>query len=96
MTAPGDRSTPAIARRAHRVDHVLRVVSALSMSSVGAARGCGGGSVVACECPADASRSVIDGAPATGSCVAEELDAGCRTVQIGAGAGPLPPPELDA
>lgn len=74
------------ARRATRVDHVVRFVSALSMGGLGAVRGCGGGS--ACSCPADAGVAQSTNAV----CNDTEQDAGCTT--IGFGAGPLAPPEL--
>jgi hypothetical protein len=95
MSMMSDHVTAESVRHSHRIRHVLRVVSALSMGGLGAVRGCGTSVVVSCQCPADASRVVIDGARATGPCVAEELDAGCLTTQIGSGAGPLAPPEFD-
>lgn len=85
------RTTAAPSRK---LDHVLRFVTALSMGGLGAVRGCGGGTITACSCPAEAGVEVTDAEVASAACTGRELDAGCQTVMWGVPSGPLPPPEL--
>jgi hypothetical protein len=76
-------------------ERAMRFVTALSMGSVGAVRGCGGGGTVSnCQCAIDAGDEVARGGPGR-ACSGAELDAGCRTQVISNGAGPLMPPELE-
>jgi len=87
-------STKGGSRRSSRFDHAVRFVSALSMGGLGAARGCGGGTITYCECLSGSAGS--DGGPGRSSraCTSSELDAGCNTITRGEPSGPLPPPEL--
>ncbi len=71
---------------ASRLDHALRVVAALSLGSLGAARGCG--ATVSCRC------ALSDGgiSMTSQSCLPSQEEAGCHT-QVNPGR-PLAPPEL--
>lgn len=79
----------------HKLDRVLRFVSALSMGGLGAVRGCGGGTITHCNCPVEAGVVVTDAELGSAACTSNELDAGCTTTVTGIPSGPLPPPELD-
>jgi hypothetical protein len=76
--------------RVTATSRAVRFVAMLSAGSMGAVRGCGGGSV--CSCPVDDGGGVRFALGGSGECTPAQTDAGCRTE--GVPSGPLPPPEL--